>query len=74
MRTEDELIHAIRETDEFYDGLYVTQEELNIIEESDIVKTFEYVGFRDGGGGPATYHVTLIDDDRLKSIYYEDSN
>lgn len=72
MRTEKELIQEIRDTNVYYDGLDVTEEELNIIGESDIVKTFEYVGLRDGGGGPYTYHVTLIDDDGVKSLYYED--
>ena len=69
MRTEKELIKRIRNTSAEYGGLYITTDELNIIQESVFVNTCEYVGLRDGHRGLDTYHVTLIDDNGLKSLY-----
>lgn len=72
MRTEKELIEKIRNTSADYCGVTVTEEELDIVQNSDMVDTCEYVGLRDGAGGPKTFHVALIDDDRLKSLYLEE--
>lgn len=68
-RLENELIQAIRDTDESYDGLYVNNEELEIIETSNMVEGCEYVGLKDGHEGKYIYHVTLIDDSSIKSLY-----
>lgn len=57
MRTEKELIQEIRDIPTNYSGITVTEEELNIIEMSDMVDTCEYVGLRDGAGGPKTFHL-----------------
>ncbi|MGL4451090.1 MAG: hypothetical protein ACRCTZ_07875 [Sarcina sp.] len=69
MRKEMELIQGIRDTNESYDGLFISSEELEVIEESSMVETCEYVGLKDGHEGEDTYHVTLIDDSEVKSLY-----
>lgn len=69
MRKELELIEGIRNTLENYDGLFITDEELQVIQESEFVENCEYVGLKDGHEGEETYHVTLIDDSSVKSLY-----
>ena len=73
-RLENELIQGIRDTNEDYNGLYINNEELEIIEVSDMVKSCEYVGLKDDHEGEYIYHVSLIDDDSVKSLYVIEEN
>ena len=71
-RTEKELIQGILNTGEFYDGLLITEEELEIIEQSTEVESCEYVGLENGHEGLYTYHVTLAEEpNKVKSLYVE---
>lgn len=72
MRKELELIEGIRNTLENYDGLFITEEELQIIQGSEFVESCEYAGLKDGHVGKETYHVTLTDDSSIKSLYIEE--
>lgn len=72
IRTEKELIQEILNTGESYDGLFITEEELEIIEQSIEVENCEYVGLMNGHEGLDTYHVTLTaEPNKVKSLYVE---
>ena len=69
MRTEKELLKEIQMISGAYNGLYITEEELETIECMEEVENCEYVGLKDGHDGEETYHITLFGDNEVKSLY-----
>lgn len=71
MRTEKELLKELEEVAFEGDGLFVTEEEFEIIEMMKEVISCEYAGYKDGAMGEATYHMRLENDpeDIARSVY-----
>ena len=69
MRTEKELLKEVKDLNEVYDGLEVTDEELEMIQCSSHVENCKYAGLSEGHAGQYTYHVKLYGDESIKSIY-----
>lgn len=71
MRTEKELLKELEEVAFEGDGLFVTEEEFEIIEMMEEVISCEYVGYKDGAMGEVTYHTRLKNDpeDVTRSVY-----
>lgn len=70
MRTERQLLKEIKDLTS-YNGLYVTQKELEILETSENVENCEYIGLKDGHNGIYTYHITLFDNSDTYSLYVQ---
>lgn len=69
MRNEKQLLEEIKQLAGIYDGLDITQEELEIIETMEQVESCEYVGLKDGHDGEETYNVKLENDSTVYSLY-----
>lgn len=69
MRKEFELLEGLENLTGRYDGLEITEEELEIIECMEEVEQCSYTGLSEGHGGYETYHVVLFGSNILRSVY-----